>query len=149
MPATLSLPPAPDPLEEVAAVQPKFPIDGLVLLAVNMAKDLGDKDDGKVNKECLRYNLDKFLLKLGSHNGSWSKETHVLSQARMAAYTSDSPKVFALQCHFHQAWLQALGLNKGMSLIYNDMSQTIELDNGLILPPYTWLSDNACFGYPT
>ena len=94
MPAPLSLPPPPDPLGEVTAVQPKFPIDGLVLLAVNMNMDSGDKDNGKVNKECLRYDLSKFPLRPGSHDGSWSKETGVLSQARMAAYTSDSPKVF-------------------------------------------------------
>ena len=86
----------PDPLGEVTAVHPKFPIDGLVLLAVNMTTDSGDKDDGKVNKECLSYDLDKFPLKPGSCDGSWSKETHVLSQARMAAYTSDSPTVLAL-----------------------------------------------------
>ena len=72
----------------------------------------------------------------------------------MAAYTSDSPKVFALQCGFHQAWLQELGLKKDMSLISDDMSQPIELDNGSTLPPYTWPSDNAfpnnaTFGYPT
>ena len=101
MPVLLSLPPPPDPLGEVTAVQLKFPIDSLVLLAVNMTTDSGNTDDGKVNKECLRYDLGKFPLKPGSHDGSWSKETHVLSQARMAAYTSDSPKVFALQCGFH------------------------------------------------
>ena len=72
----------------------------------------------------------------------------------MAAYTSDSPKVQALQCGFHWAWLQALGLKKDMSLISDDMSQLIELDNGSTLPPYTWLSDNSfpdddAFGYPT
>ena len=54
MPAPQSLPLPPDPLGEVAAVQPKFPIDGLVFLAVNMTVDPGDKDDGKVKKECLR-----------------------------------------------------------------------------------------------
>ena len=77
MPAPLSLPLPPDPLGEVAAVQPKFPIDGLVLLAVNMTMPPGDKDDCKVNKECLRYDLGKFPLKPGSHDGSCSKETHV------------------------------------------------------------------------
>ena len=143
MPAPLSLPPLPDPLGEVTAVQLKFPIDGLVLLAVNMTMDSGDKDDGKVNKECLRYDLSKFPLKPGNHDGSWSEETHVLWQARMAAYTSDSPKVFALQCGFHWAWLQVLGLKKDMSLISDDISQPIELDNGSSLPPYTWPSDNA------
>ena len=67
MPAILSLPPAPDHLGEVAAVQPKFPNDGLVLMAVNTTTDSGDRDDGKVNKECLRYDLGKFPLKPGSH----------------------------------------------------------------------------------
>ena len=50
MPAPPSLPLPPGPLDEVAAVQPKFPIDGLVLLAVNMTTDSGNKDEGKVNK---------------------------------------------------------------------------------------------------
>ena len=41
-----------------------------------------------------------------------------------------------------------------MSLIYDDMSQPIQLDNGSTLPPYTWPSDNLfpvddAFGYPT
>ena len=72
----------------------------------------------------------------------------------MAAYTSDSPTVFALQYGFCQAWLQALGLKKDMSLVSDNMSQPIELDNGSTLPPYTWPSDNAfpddaTFGYPT
>ena len=138
-----SLPLPPDPLGEVDAVQPKFPIDGLVLLAVNTTMDPGNKDDGKVNKECLRYDLGKFPLKPDSHDGSWSKEIHVLSQARMAAYTSDCPTVFALQHGFCWAWQQALGLKKDMSLISDDMSQPIELDNGSTLPPYTWPSDNA------
>ena len=71
MPALLSLPLPPDPLGEVTAVQPKFPIDGQVLLAVNTTTDSGNKDDGKVNKECLRYDLGKFPLKPGSHDGSW------------------------------------------------------------------------------
>ena len=117
IPAPPSLPPSPDPLAEVTTVQPKFPIDGLVLLAVNATMDSGDKDDSKVNKECLRYDLGKFPLKPGSPDGSWLKETYVLSQARMAAYTSDSPKVFALQHGFCWAWVQALGLKKDMSLI--------------------------------
>ena len=37
--APLSLPLSPDPLGEVTAVQPKFPTDGLVLLAVNITTD--------------------------------------------------------------------------------------------------------------
>ena len=142
MPAPPSLPPSPDPLGEVTAVQPKFPIDGLVLLAVNATMDSGDKQDGKVNKECLRYDLGKFPLKPGNCDGLWSKKTHVFSQARMAAYTSDFPEVFAQQCGFHQAWLQALGLKEDMSLISDDMSQPIELDNestllmhSLMMPP--------------
>ena len=61
MPAPLSLLLPPYPLGEVTAVQPKFSIDGLVLLAVNMTMDSGDKDNGKVNKECLRYDLGKYL----------------------------------------------------------------------------------------
>ena len=78
----------------------------------------------------------------------------VLSQARMAAYTSDSPTVFALQHGFCQAWLQTLGLKKDMSLVSDDTSQPIKLDNGSTLPPCTWPSDNvfsddANFGYPT
>ena len=154
MPALASLPLPPDPVDEVTAVQPKFPIDGLVLLAVNTTTDSGNKDDGKVNKESLRCDLGKFPLKPGSHDGSWSKETRMLLQARMAAYNSDSPKVFALQHGFHWAWLQVLGLKKDMSLISDDMSQPIELDNGSTLPLYTWPSDNAfpdnsTFGYPT
>ena len=52
------------------------------------------------------------------------------------------------------AWLQALGLKKDMSLVTDDMSQPIKLDNRSTLPPYTWPSDNAFpndanFGYPT
>ena len=62
MPAPLCLPLPSDPLGEVAAVQPKFSIDGLVLLAVNTTMGPGDKDDSKVNKECLRYDLGKFPL---------------------------------------------------------------------------------------
>ena len=72
----------------------------------------------------------------------------------MAAYTSDSPMVHALQCGFCQPWLQALGLKKDMSLVSDDMSQPIELDNRSTLPLYTWPSDNSfpdddAFGYPT
>ena len=63
MPALPSLPLSPDPLGEVTAVKPKFPIDGLVFLAVNMTTNSGDKDDSKVNKEYLRYDLGKFPLK--------------------------------------------------------------------------------------
>ena len=137
MPVLQSLPLPPDPLGEVTAVQPKFPIDGLVLLAVNMTMNPGNKDDGKVNKECLRYDLGKFPLKPASHDGSWSKEAHVLLQARMAAYTSDYPTVYALQCGFYQAWLQTLGLKKDMPLFSDNMSQPIELGNGSTLPPYT------------
>ena len=143
MPALPSLPLPPDPLGDVTAVQPKFPIDDLVLLTVNMTTNSGKKDDGKVKKECLGYDLGKFSLKPGSCDGSWSKETCVLSQARMAAYTSDSPKVFAPQCGFYQAWLQALGLKKDMFLVSDDMSQPIELDNGSTFPLYTWPSDNV------
>ena len=41
-----------------------------------------------------------------------------------------------------------------MSLISDDMSEAIELDNGSIPPPYTWPSDKAFpedanYGYPT
>ena len=77
----------------------------------------------------------------------------MLLQARMAAYTSDSPKVQALH-GFCQAWLKALGLKKDMSLISHDTSQPIQLDNGSTLPPYTWPSDNLfpdddAFGYLT
>ena len=72
----------------------------------------------------------------------------------MATYTSDSPEVSALQHGFHRAWLQALGLKKGISLISDDMGQAIELDNGSVLPPYTLPSDKAFlddtnYGYPT
>ena len=75
-------------------------------------------------------------------------------QGRVAAYTSDLPKVHALQHGFRWAWLQALGLKKDMSLISDDMSQPIQLDNGSTLPPYTWSSDNSfpdddAFGHPT
>ena len=127
-----------------------------MLLAGNTTIDSGDKEDGKVNKEYLRYDFSrrKFPLKPNSHDGSWSREIHVLSQARMAAYTSDSPVVHALQCGFHLAWLQALDVKKNMSLISKDMSQPIQLDNGSTLPAYTWPSDNSfpdddVFGYIT
>ena len=78
----------------------------------------------------------------------------MLSQAKMAAYTSDSPKIHALQCGFCQVLSQALGLKKDMFLVSDDMSQPIQMDNGSTLPPYTWLSDNSfpdddAFGYPT
>ena len=118
--------------------------------------DWGNKEDRKFNKECLRHDFGhgRCLLRPNSCDGSWSKETHVLLQARMAADTSDPPKVQALQCGFCQAWLQALGLKKDMSLISDNMSQPIQLDNGSTLPPYTWPSDNSfpdddAFGYPT
>ena len=95
MPASPSLPPSQESFSEVAAVQPEFPIRDLVLLAVNTTIDSGDKEDRKVNKECLRYDFSH-----GSCDGSWSKEISVLLQARMAAYTSDSPKVQDLLCGF-------------------------------------------------
>ena len=100
------------------------------------------------------YVLGEFPLKLSTHDGSWSKESQIQLQARMATYTSDFPKVPALQHGFHRAWLQALGLKKDMSLISDDLGQAIELDNGSILPPYTWPSDKAFpddtnYGYPT
>ena len=102
-----------------------FPLRILVLLNGDTTIDSGDKEDGKVNKECLRYDFGhgRCPLRPNSCDGSWFKETHVLSEARMAAYTSDSPKVHALQHSFHQAWLQALSLKKDMSLISDDMSQ--------------------------
>ena len=156
MPASPNLPSSQEPFGEVAAVQPESLIEGLVLLTGNTTIDSGDKENGKVNKECLRYDFShgRCPLRPNSCNGSWSKETHVLSQARMAAYTSDSPKVHALQHGFHQAWLQALGLKKDMSLVSDNMSQPIQLDNGSTLPPYTWPLDNLipnddAFGYPT
>ena len=116
--------------------------------------DSGINDDGKVNKECFGYVLWEFPLRPNTHDGSWSKESQIQSQARMATYTSESPKVFALQCGFRRAWLQVLGLKKDMSLISDDMSEAIKLDNGSILPPYTWPSDKAFpddtnYGYPT
>ena len=127
-----------------------------MLLTGDTTLDSGDKEDRKVNKECLRYDFScgRCPLRPNSHDGSWSKETHVLSQARNAAYTSDFPKVHALQLGFCRAWLQALGLKKDMSLVSNDMSWPIQLDNGSTLPPCTWLSDNSfpdddAFGYPT
>ena len=104
-----------------------------------------------VSKEYILYDLRAFPQRPSSCDGSWSKEICVLSQARMVACTSDSLKVFALQCGFCWAWLKALGL-KDMSLISHNMSQPIELDNGSVLPAYTWPSDNAfpddaTFGY--
>ena len=137
MPTSASLLHPPDPFGKVAAVQPEFPIEGLVLMAGNTTVDLGDKEDNVVNKDYLQYDLGEFPQRPSSHYGSWSKEIHVFSQARMAADTSDSPKVLALQHGFYQAWLKALGLKKDMSLISDDMSQLIELDNGSILPAYT------------
>ena len=55
MPASPSLPPFQEPFNKVAAVQPEFPIEGLVLLAGNTTIDSGEKELGKVNKEYLRY----------------------------------------------------------------------------------------------
>ena len=156
LPESPSLPPSQEPLGEIAVVQLELPFEGLMLLAGDTTIDSGDKEDGKVNKECLIYDFGhgRCPLRPNSHDGSWSKETHVLSQARMAAYTSDSPKVHALQCGFRQAWLQALGLKKDMSFISDDMRQPIQLHNGSTLPPYTWPADNSfsdddAFGYPT
>ena len=47
-----------------------------------------------------------------------------------------------------------MGLKKDMSLVSDDMSQPIQLDNGSTLLPYTWPSDNSfpdddAFGYLT
>ena len=112
MPASPDIPQPSGLLSVPAAIQPKFPIDGLVLMAGNTSLDTGINDDGKVNKECLQYVLGEFPLKLNTHNGSWSKEPQIQLQARMATYTSDSPKVSALECGFCRAWLQALGLKK-------------------------------------
>ena len=50
MPALPSLPCPPDPFGEVAALQPEFPIEGLVLMAGNTTVDSGDKEDGVVNR---------------------------------------------------------------------------------------------------
>ena len=154
MPASPSLPLSQEPFSEVAAIQPEFPIEGLVLLNGDTTIDTGNKD-GKVNRECLRYDFGhgRCLLRPNSCDGSWPMETHVLSQARMADYTSDSPKAHALQHGFCQAWFQALGLKKDMSLISDDMSQPIMLDNSSTLPHYTWPLDNSfpgddAFGYP-
>ena len=55
--ATSSLPPSQEPFSEVAAIQPEFPIEGLVLLNGDTTIDSDDKEDGKVNKECLRYDF--------------------------------------------------------------------------------------------
>ena len=57
MPALPSLPLFQEPFGEVAAVQPEFPTEGLVLLTGNTTIDSGHKEDGKVNKECLRYDF--------------------------------------------------------------------------------------------
>ena len=53
MPASPSLPPSQEPFSEVAAIQPEFPIEGLVLLNGDTTIDSVDKEDGKVKKECL------------------------------------------------------------------------------------------------
>ena len=50
LPASSSLPLSQESFSEAAAVQPKFPIERLALLAGNTAIDSGDKEDGKVNK---------------------------------------------------------------------------------------------------
>ena len=101
---------------KIAMVQPKFPIPGLMLLVKggNTMVESSKKEDGKVNKEYLLYDfkLRKFLLKSNSRDGSWSRETCVLSQARMAAYTNDSSTLPALQHGFCLEWLCALGLKK-------------------------------------
>ena len=57
LPESPSLPPSQEPLCEVAAVQPELPIEGLMLLAGDTTLYSGDKEDGKVNKECLRYDF--------------------------------------------------------------------------------------------
>ena len=83
-----SLPPSQEPFGEVAAVQPEFSIEGLVLLAGDTTIDLGDKEDGKASKECLRYDFGHGRCPLKPNSdSSWSKETCVLLQVRMAAYT--------------------------------------------------------------
>ena len=80
MPALPSLPLSQEPFGEVAAVQPEFPIEGLVLLTGDMTIDLGDKEYRKVNKDCLRYDFShgRCPLRPNSHDGSWSKESCVL-----------------------------------------------------------------------
>ena len=80
MPALLS--PSQGPFSEVAAIKLEFPIEGLVLLNRNTTIDSGDKEDRKVNKECLRYDFGngRCPLRSNSHDGSWSKENHMLSQ---------------------------------------------------------------------
>ena len=73
MPASPNIP-QPSGLQSVpAAIQPKFPINGLVLLAGNTSFDTGINDDGKINKECLEYVLGEFPLILSARNGSWSR----------------------------------------------------------------------------
>ena len=100
MPASPDIPQPPGLQSVPAAIQPKFPVDGLVLMTGNTSLDTGVNDDGKVNKECPKYVLGEFLLKTNTCDGSWLREPLIQSQTRMAAYTSDSPKVSALQCGF-------------------------------------------------
>ena len=57
LPELPSLPPSQEPLGEVAAVQPESLIEDLVLLTGDTTIDLGNKEDGKVNKECPRYDF--------------------------------------------------------------------------------------------
>ena len=57
MPASPSLPPSQEPFSEVATVPTEFPIEGLVLLTGDTTIDSGDKEDGKISKECLRYDF--------------------------------------------------------------------------------------------
>ena len=69
MPASSNIP-QPSGLQSVpAAIQPKFLIDGLVLIAGNTTLDTGINDDGKVNKECLNYVIGEFPLKLSICDG--------------------------------------------------------------------------------
>ena len=70
--------PQPSGLQSVpAAIQPKFPIDGLVLMAGNTSLHTDISDDGKVNKECLEYVLGEFPLKLNTHDGPWLREPQI------------------------------------------------------------------------
>ena len=50
-----------------------------MLLNGDTTIDSGNKEDGKVNKECLRYEFGcgRSLLRPNSCVGSWSKETCV------------------------------------------------------------------------